>query len=174
MCGSHGVRGVAVSASVTPGSPRHRKSMLPKGIRACRDPVLQHSTTRLVGRGAYDWVGATERTLTARDSNALRYGFAKVVPLRRTMATEFHAVSIKFKPDGCAAIKALDGQRFLSREAVLPPVSDCDNPNCGCTFFHHDDRRVVSRRDSDDGLRDAWYSGQDKRRGLGRRVTDCA
>ena len=70
------------------------------------------------------------------------------------MATEFHAVSIKFKSDGCAAIKALDGQRFLSREAVLPPVSDCDNPNCRCTFHHHDDRRAVSRRDSDDGLPD--------------------
>jgi hypothetical protein len=89
------------------------------------------------------------------------------------MATEFHAVSIKIKPDACAAVKALAGKRFLSREAKLLPLPDCDNPNCSCVYEHHEDRRAGSRRDSDVGLQSSPPEGSvERRHQRGRRATD--
>jgi hypothetical protein len=89
------------------------------------------------------------------------------------MATEFHAVSIRTRADACAAAKALQGQRFLSREAQLLPLPDCDNPNCSCTFEHHDDRRLGPRRDSDVGMGSSPPTGEPERRSRrGRRNTD--
>lgn len=88
------------------------------------------------------------------------------------MATEFHAVSIKSESDACAAVEALEGQRFLSRDALMLPLPDCDSPNCRCTYEHHDDRRVGPRRDSEVGLPSVGPPGDDQRIRRGRRATD--
>ena len=89
------------------------------------------------------------------------------------MATDFRAVSIRTKSDACAVVKALEGQRFLGREAPMLPLPDCDSPNCRCTYEHHDDRRVGPRRNSEIGLPSAGLPGDDDRRiTRGRRVTD--
>ena len=88
------------------------------------------------------------------------------------MATDFHAVSIRIKSDACAAVKVLEGQRFLSREALMLPLPDCDNPNCRCIYEHFDDRRVGPRRDSEVGLPSGPPADGERRSSRGRRATD--
>ena len=68
------------------------------------------------------------------------------------MAGEFHAVAIKPGRNPCAAVSAVDGVRFLSKEAPMLPLPDCTNPDCRCTYQHFDDRRTGPRRDSEVGL----------------------
>ncbi len=61
---------------------------------------------------------------------------------------EFHAVSIKFDADACLHAKALQGRRFLAREAPTLPLGNCDAAKCNCRFVHHDDRRSGKDRRS--------------------------
>ncbi len=61
---------------------------------------------------------------------------------------EFHAVSIKFDADACLHAKALQGRRFLAREAPALPLKSCDADECKCRFVHHDDRRSGKDRRS--------------------------
>ena len=64
---------------------------------------------------------------------------------RRSMNSQdsgsYHAVSLKFPRDACAAAKKLEGQRFLSTEAPKLPLPECNSINCECRFLHHKDRR---------------------------------
>ena len=58
-----------------------------------------------------------------------------------TKKTAYHAVSISFQPDACAAAKAMAGRRFLATAPPKLPLPDCDVLKCRCRFAHHDDRR---------------------------------
>jgi hypothetical protein len=62
--------------------------------------------------------------------------------------TAFHAVSINFGKDACAAAKATTGQRFLAKEAPPLPLPDCDAQRCECHYRHHKDRRKGADRRS--------------------------
>ena len=53
------------------------------------------------------------------------------------------------RADSCAAVQALAGQRFLSNEVPMLPLSGCDLNDCRCTFELFDDRRTEIRRASD-------------------------
>ncbi len=61
---------------------------------------------------------------------------------------EFHAVSIKFDADACLHAKALQGRRYLAREAPALPLKNCDADACNCRFVHHEDRRSGKDRRS--------------------------
>ena len=87
------------------------------------------------------------------------------------MAGKFHAVSIKLGRNPCDAVSAVDGVRFLSKDAPQLPLPDCTNPDCRCTYQHFDDRRAGPRRDSDVGL-PSEAPGEERRTRRGRRVTD--
>jgi hypothetical protein len=63
-------------------------------------------------------------------------------------STAYHAVSIKFGRDACAAAKASTGQRFLAREAPPLPLPGCDAHRCECHYRHHKDRRSGADRRS--------------------------
>lgn len=75
--------------------------------------------------------------------------------LKRKLARKFHGVSLKPGPHACTAVQALAGQRFLSDEAPLLPLSACDQQKCQCAYSHH-----ASRRDQED-RRSGWgaYGG---------------
>ena len=88
------------------------------------------------------------------------------------MASEFHCVSIKFRATACAAVKALDGQRFLSQDAPMLPLPECDSASCRCTYQHYDDRRSGPRRDADVGLPGRSPPDGERRHGRGRRTED--
>lgn len=60
----------------------------------------------------------------------------------------FHAVSIDFDRNACAAAKALAGRRFLSGAAPQIPLPECDALECRCKFKHHADRRAGKDRRS--------------------------
>jgi len=86
----------------------------------------------------------------------------------------FHGVAVRSRGSVCcSAVDALDGQRFLSEEAPLLPLSACSNPKgCKCVYEHFDERRDTLRRESDIGMpiRDVL---EDKRaESTGRRITD--
>lgn len=67
--------------------------------------------------------------------------------------TKFHAVSIRFSPNACAAAKSMEGRRFLSSAAPKIPLPECDATECNCRFKHHKDRRARDDR------RNAWGQG---------------
>jgi len=71
-------------------------------------------------------------------------------PDRRAANTEsrYHAVSIRFDANACAAAKELAGTRFLATEAPNLPLAKCDSSSCKCRFVHHQDRRSGKDRRS--------------------------
>lgn len=85
----------------------------------------------------------------------------------------FHAVSIDFEQDACAAAKAMAGRRFLSSAAPRLPLPECDARECRCKFKHHADRRSGKDRRSPfspSGLSSATGTYEkEKRQGKDRR-----
>jgi len=55
--------------------------------------------------------------------------------------TQFHAVSLTYASNACAAARNMEGRRFLSGTAPRIPLPDCDVLECKCRFAHHQDRR---------------------------------
>jgi len=90
------------------------------------------------------------------------------------MAGKFHAVSIRHSAAGCNAVKLLDKVRFLSNEAPLTPLSNCNTPqSCRCRYQHHADRREGPRRDRDVGLPGVmWFENERRTTAGGRRAND--
>ena len=73
---------------------------------------------------------------------------AVTVTRKKAEDTTYHAVSIKFGRDACAAAKGITGERFLATEAPRIPLPGCDAAVCECRFTHHKDRRSGKDRRS--------------------------
>jgi hypothetical protein len=76
---------------------------------------------------------------------------------------------------GCAAVRALSGQRFLGEEAPRLPLPDCDQPECRCSYRHHEDRRSETRRATDltgGFLSLSQVQREERRTSPGRRARD--
>ena len=87
----------------------------------------------------------------------------------------YHAVTVVVGDRACAAARAIEQKRFLSREAPKLPLKNCDYPNCQCHYAHHDDRRRGPRRAREMGVALDGYEGDEKRgngKARGRRKTD--
>jgi hypothetical protein len=54
----------------------------------------------------------------------------------------FRAVSIKAGTGPCAAVKALQDERFLIGTVPHIPLADCGSKSCTCKYVHHEDRRL--------------------------------
>ena len=91
----------------------------------------------------------------------IRYGKTELAPKRATKSPRnkvaFHAVSISFEENACAAAKVMSGRRFLSNAAPQLPLAECDALECRCIFTHHGDRRDGKNRRSPFGA--AGYGG---------------
>jgi hypothetical protein len=72
---------------------------------------------------------------------------AQTTPPAQHKSNPFHAVTVKFRKDACAAARALQGKRFLAHEAPRLPLPQCTAKTCCCQFMHYDDRRGDERRD---------------------------
>jgi len=70
------------------------------------------------------------------------------VSLKDTASTAYHAVSMKFDSNACAAAKEMEGRRFLSSAAPRLPLPECNSLDCRCRFQHHKDRRASRDRRS--------------------------
>jgi hypothetical protein len=99
---------------------------------------------------------------------------AAAKPVAKKMTQAFHAVTIQAGRNCCHAARALQGHRFLSREAPSLPLKDCSSDNCMCHYQHHDDRRVRPRRARDMGVAiDGWLEvDQRVQKGRGRRKSE--
>ena len=89
--------------------------------------------------------------------------------------SRFQAVEVKRGIDACQAAEALEGQRFLARQAPALPLPDCDRSACNCRYRKFADRR----RDGDRRFVRGRYAdisrvSVDERRGrtVGRRQDD--
>ena len=84
----------------------------------------------------------------------------------------YSAVSIVSARDCCLQVKALNGHRILAATAPRLPLENCSTPyQCRCRFEKYSDRRDgdEGRRFDDASERAAWYAGQQRRKGRGRR-----
>ena len=87
----------------------------------------------------------------------------------------WHAVRIVGRPGACAIGEKVRAKRFLSDEAPRLPLAECPSRwRCKCIYRHFPDRRAKSRRETDRGGLSWPGFGEEKRQGLGRRVTDQA
>ena len=91
----------------------------------------------------------------------------------------FRAVSINPSMGSCLAAQAIRGERFLSAEAPVLPLKDCDVKFCKCRYAHYPDRRRDGRdRRASHGVMDDspvfTMGGHDRRFSTGRRANDWA
>ena len=90
--------------------------------------------------------------------------------------SRYHCVELSMPYDACDAAMQLHGNRYLSAEAPVLPLSDCDHQACKCRFKHHDDRRHQQRRDpfSSSGIHTLYSESQNRRLGGDRRLNTAA
>ena len=83
--------------------------------------------------------------------NLLGRLFAKKA--EKPSVTPYHAVAIRCGKTPCQAAQDDQTQRYLSAEAPLLPLDQCDRPDhCNCRYQHYEDRRGGPRRRSEHGL----------------------
>ena len=92
-------------------------------------------------------------------------------------ANPFRAVSIKAGTGPCAAVEALQDERFLIGTVPHIPLAGCGSKSCTCKYVHHEDRRRPDdERRAPAALTTNLYAstGKEERRArrLGRRITD--
>ena len=65
----------------------------------------------------------------------------------------WHAVAIRCGRYACRAAQDLAGTRFLSADAPMLPLANCDRSGpCECNYRHYPDRRAGPRRRSEGAL----------------------
>jgi len=58
----------------------------------------------------------------------------------------FSAVEIRTRGGACDSARALEGRRFLAKNAPALPLNDCSEAQCSCRFTKLSDRRTEGRR----------------------------
>jgi hypothetical protein len=93
-----------------------------------------------------------------------------VTPVRQPRP--FQAISIMPGGRCCDVARAMEGDRFLAKNAPQLPLYDCtERDECSCRYVKHVDRRADSRRFMDFGVRQA-LSSKERRVTRGRRAKD--
>lgn len=86
-------------------------------------------------------------------TRAIAKGPAKGSSERPESARKYSAVEVVPGEDAsCEAVRSIAGKRFLSKEAPLFPLKDCDQPRCDCKYRRYPDRRSAARRVTDLGI----------------------
>ena len=94
----------------------------------------------------------------------------------QTCVSPFHAVEIRCTKNACQAAQDAHGKRYVSAEAPLLPLDQCDRlDRCKCRYQHYEDRRGDSRRGAESGLPTQSDPKRAERRHVkGRRSKDIA
>jgi hypothetical protein len=93
---------------------------------------------------------------------------------KREPRNRWHAVTILPGATRCQAVEAAKGRRYLSKEAPILPLRECDAAVCKCKYRHYQDRRGTPRRSEEargGGMRSRTGT-DDRRNSRGRRETD--
>ena len=51
-------------------------------------------------------------------------------------------LSIEPGSHACAAVRQVEGKRFLASSAPMLPLPNCGTPRCACKYQHYQDRRT--------------------------------
>ena len=94
------------------------------------------------------------------------------VKVRRVSRNRWHAVMIEAPANACDAAQACKGERFLSGDAPLLPLRECDAKRCECRYRHYEDRRGDSRRRDKKGAAQQDREQTNRRVKRGRRASD--
>ena len=81
----------------------------------------------------------------------------------------FGAVEIRARSGACDSARALEGQRFLAKNAPTLPLPDCATTQCSCSFAKLSDRRTDGRRLQQGGLAASLYIATNRRAKRDRR-----
>jgi hypothetical protein len=81
----------------------------------------------------------------------------------------FGSVQIRTRGGACGAARALEGQRFLAKDAPSLPLSDCTSGQCSCSFTKLSDRRTDGRRLEQGGLSASLFIATNRRTRRDRR-----
>jgi hypothetical protein len=74
----------------------------------------------------------------------------------------FGSVEIRTRNGACEPARALEGKRFLAKDAPALPLPACKAAKCSCTFAKLSDRRTEDRR-FDGGLSAAMFLKTNRR-----------
>jgi hypothetical protein len=107
--------------------------------------------------------------LAARRRNA-----PKPEPRDKKPAGRFGAVAIRVRKGACDAARALEGQRFLAKDAPPLPLPQCTSAQCSCGFAKLSDRRTEGRRFELGGLSAAQFLTTNRRQKRDRRHAEKA
>jgi len=82
----------------------------------------------------------------------------------------FAAVEIRTRGNSCRTAKALEGHRFLAKDAPTLPLPKCTSTQCSCSFSKLTDRRTEGRRlDFGGGLSASQFLEKNRRTKRDRR-----
>jgi hypothetical protein len=81
----------------------------------------------------------------------------------------FGGVEIRTRAGACAAARALEGQRFLAKNAPALPLRGCAASQCSCRFSKLSDRRTDGRRLQQGGLTASLFLANNRRTKRDRR-----
>ena len=89
--------------------------------------------------------------------------------------TNYRGVSVMPGECPCPAVLDLGRKRFLTNEAPMLPIKDCNQPECNCYYQHFDDRRIDDRRHPFGSLTNCQLNarGGTEQRALNRRASDA-
>jgi hypothetical protein len=118
----------------------------------------------ILAAGAAYWFAARRE--------APRPGRATAPPPRA--GGRFSGVEIRTRGGACRAAHALQGQRFLAKDAPSLPLSHCTHVKCGCTFSKLPDRRTEGRRLDYGTLNASLFLAENRRMKRDRRAAAVA
>jgi hypothetical protein len=81
----------------------------------------------------------------------------------------FGGVEIRARKGACRAARALEGQRFLAKNAPALPLPSCTAAKCTCRFTKLADRRTDGRRLEQGGLTASLFLAANRRSTRDRR-----
>jgi hypothetical protein len=90
-------------------------------------------------------------------------------PRKTKPAGRFGAIEIRTRRSACDAARALEGQRFLTKDAPLLPLKGCTAVQCSCSFGKLSDRRTDGRRLEHGGLSASLFLTNSRRKKRDRR-----
>jgi hypothetical protein len=82
----------------------------------------------------------------------------------------FAAVEIRTRSGACEAAVALEGRRFLAKDAPALPLQKCSAAQCTCAFSKLSDRRTEGRRLDFGGLSASQFLEKNRRAKRDRRM----
>ena len=134
-------------------------------------------TAALVVTAIYVVMRAVARSAALGDTTVAVKGLEgslSITALRENTLLKYHAVSIVTRRDGCDAVEALQGRRYLADDAPNLPLAECNVDRCTCDYVHYDDRRDDEERRDEFSFLDnpTGVLPLGERRKFGRRKND--